>query len=118
MAAYSIYVYNSYITQVNSSVVLLEVQIGNSPYLISGLLDGTYYYVVVAFNEYGNTSSNCIQVIVSGIVDEVIIPGYNLFTLIGIIFIFSVIIIQRQLRHKNKRSKTHIFFLCFFLCSK
>jgi len=35
---------------------------------------------------------------------EFIIPGYNLFTLIGILSIFSVIIIQKQLRHKNKRS--------------
>ena len=93
---YSIYVYNSNITQINSSVILLGVQIDNSPYLISELSDGIYYYVVVAFNEYGNTISNCIQVIVSGSVDEVTIPGYNLFTLIGIISVFSVIIIFRK----------------------
>ena len=109
---YSIYVYNRYITQINSSVVLLENQIGISPYLISGLLDGAYYYIVVAFNEYGNTSSNCIQIMVSGSVDEVIIPGYSLFILICIISIFSVIIIQRQLRHKNKRSKITLRDLC------
>jgi len=101
---YSIYVYNNNITQINSSLTLLDVQIDNYAYLISGLPDGTYYYIVVAFNEYGNASSNCIQVIVSGSVDEDIIPGYNLFTLIGILSIFSVIIIQKQLRHKNKRS--------------
>jgi len=109
---YSIYVYNRYITEINSSVVLLKDQIGISPYLISGLLDGTYYYVVVAFNEYGNTSSNCIQVMVSGSIDEIIIPGYSLFILICIISIFSVIIIQRQLRHKNKRSKITLRDLC------
>ena len=101
---YSIYVYNSNITQINSSLTLLDVQIDNSAYLISGLPDGTYYYIIVAFNEYGNTSSNCIQVIVSGNVDEDIIPGYNLFTLISMILILSVIIIQKQLKHKNKRS--------------
>ncbi len=98
---YSIYVSNRFITQINSSVVLLEDQIGISPYSISGLLDGTYYYVVVAFNEYGNTSSNCIQVIVSGSLEEVIIPGYNLFIFTGIISIFIVIIIRLSPPLKN-----------------
>ena len=102
---YLIYLSNSFITQINSSVLLLGVQTNNSPYLISGLPDGTYYYVVVAFNEFRNFSSNCIQVIVSRNVDEALIPGYNLFILISIIPIFSVIIIQKQLRNKIREKK-------------
>ena len=102
---YSIYVSNSNITQINSSVILLGVHTNNSPYLISGLSDGTYYFVVVAINEYGNFSSNCIQVIVSLKVEEALIPGYNLFILICIIPIFSVIVIQKQLRNKIREKK-------------
>ncbi|MFX1477249.1 MAG: hypothetical protein ACFFCI_03870 [Promethearchaeota archaeon] len=103
---YSIYVYNNKITRINSSVILYDVHVYDSPYLISGLSNGIYYYVVIAFNEYGNVSSNCIQVIVSRNFTKFIIPGYNLFTLIVIISVFSVIIIENLLRHKKKLSKT------------
>ncbi|MFX1489701.1 MAG: hypothetical protein ACFFBI_11165, partial [Promethearchaeota archaeon] len=103
---YSIYVYSSKITQINSSVTLYDAHVYDSPYLISGLSDGIYYYVVVAFNEYGSVSSNCIQVIVSRDFTKFNIPGYDLFTLIVIISVFSVIIIEKLLRHKKKRSKT------------
>ncbi|MFW9866331.1 MAG: hypothetical protein ACFFEN_09580 [Candidatus Thorarchaeota archaeon] len=103
---YSIYVYSSKITQINSSVILYDAHVYDSPYLISGLSNGIYYYVVIAFNEYGNVSSNCIQVIVSRNFTKFTIPGYNLFTLIVIISVFSVIIIKKKLGHKNKPSKT------------
>jgi len=102
---YSIYVYKSKITQINSSVILLDAQVYDSPYLISGSPDGIYYYVVVAFNEYGNVSSNCIQVIVSRSIDVRLISGYSLFTLISIISLSCVFLIKKQLRSKNRTLK-------------
>ncbi len=59
---YSIYMYNESITQINSSVSLIEDgQFGNF-YSMNGLYNGTYYFKVVAFNRWGNRSSNCISV--------------------------------------------------------
>jgi len=59
---YSIYVYDNYITEINGSLTLLADQIAVSPYSISGLTNGTNYYVVVAFNMYNNFTSNCISI--------------------------------------------------------
>ena len=62
---YSIYSYDSYISTINGSLMLLANQNATSPYSISGLLNGTYYYIAVAYNDFGNTSSNCIFIIVA-----------------------------------------------------
>ncbi|MFX1479426.1 MAG: Ser-Thr-rich GPI-anchored membrane family protein [Promethearchaeota archaeon] len=59
---YSIYNYTSYITKINGSVTLLADEITNFNFGVSGLLDGTYYYITVAHNQYGDTLSNCIKV--------------------------------------------------------
>lgn len=61
---YSIYMYDKLITEVNSSIGILEEGFKFLTYPISGLSDGDYYYVVVAYNEFGNISSNCIKVLV------------------------------------------------------
>ena len=89
--------YNSYITEINSSLTLLADQNATSPFLISGLTNGTYYYIIVAFIEFGNIISNCIFVEVKlfppnsfTLTPDADIPGYNLFFLIGIL---SVVII-------------------------
>ncbi|MHA1233035.1 MAG: hypothetical protein ACTSPQ_20605, partial [Candidatus Helarchaeota archaeon] len=73
---YSVYQHNSTITEINNSITLLSEGITGLVYPISGLNNGTYYYKIVAFNEFGNASSNCIQVIV-----ERLPPGlFNLTT--------------------------------------
>lgn len=59
---YSVYAFDNYITTINNSLTILSHQTGNSPYLISELKNGTYYYIVVAFNKFGNITSNCISV--------------------------------------------------------
>jgi len=61
---YSIYVYDNYITEINSSLTLLADQTVLSPFSISGLTNGTYYFVIVATNKFGETISNCIKTIV------------------------------------------------------
>jgi len=59
---YSIYVHNNFISEINGSVMLLDIGITDLNYSISGLTNGEYYYKVVAFNNVGNRSSNCIYV--------------------------------------------------------
>jgi len=71
---YSVFSYNSYITQINNSVTNLLNQMTPSPIPITELMDGDYYYVVVAYNETGETMSNNVNVSVD-------LPGPGNFTL-------------------------------------
>lgn len=59
---YSIYNHSSYISEINGSVTLLADEIADLTLQLSGLMDGTYYYIAVAQNKYGDTLSNCIKV--------------------------------------------------------
>ena len=59
---YSVYRYSHYITEINGSVTLLADEITDLTWALSGYNDGTYYFIVVAHNDYGDTLSNCIQV--------------------------------------------------------
>ncbi len=59
---YTIYVSSSFITKIDGNVTKVD----NTTLLSYDLTktDGTYYYIVVAFNDYGNSTSNCIKVVV------------------------------------------------------
>jgi len=59
---YSVYSYTSYIIEINSSLTLLASEISSNTLNLSGYLDGTYYFIIVAHNKYDNTSSNCIKI--------------------------------------------------------
>ncbi|MFX1501850.1 MAG: hypothetical protein ACFFDH_12875, partial [Promethearchaeota archaeon] len=65
-----------------------------------GYLNGSYHFIVVASNNYGNTTSNDLQIDVE-IPPEVEdkepgIPGYNLmFVIIGFAAIISILIYRR-----------------------
>ncbi len=59
---YSVYAYDGLITEINGSVTLYENQTATSPFLISGLMDGDYFYAVMAYNETGEKLSNSIYV--------------------------------------------------------
>ncbi|TXT64052.1 MAG: hypothetical protein BAJALOKI1v1_620003 [Promethearchaeota archaeon] len=77
---YSIYMHNEPITQINDSVTLIAEYVAISPFSISNY-SGTYYYIVVAFNNFGNTTSNCINVTIirpkNIIITEVMYGGNN-----------------------------------------
>ncbi|MHA1274773.1 MAG: hypothetical protein ACTSQS_15230 [Promethearchaeota archaeon] len=61
---YSLYQYDKPITEINNSISkILEGAINNS-FRITNLSEGIYYYIAVAFNKFGNSTSNCIKVIV------------------------------------------------------
>ena len=59
---YSVYLYSKYITEINGSLTLLADGITDLSLYLSGYLDRTYYFIVVARNAYGETLSNCIMV--------------------------------------------------------
>ncbi len=65
---YSIYTDNEYINNIHLGLTLLADQNAISPFPISGLSEGDYYYVVVAHNESGYTLSNCISITVQFLV--------------------------------------------------
>ena len=60
--SYSVYQSSSYITKITGDLILIADGITNLDLALEGYPDGTYYFIVVATNEDGNTLSNCIQV--------------------------------------------------------
>ncbi|MBN2151494.1 MAG: hypothetical protein JW839_08615, partial [Candidatus Lokiarchaeota archaeon] len=61
---YSVYQHSAPITQINGSVSLVASGITGTARGISGLGNGTYFYLVVAYNAEGNSTSNCIAITV------------------------------------------------------
>ncbi|KKN11088.1 hypothetical protein LCGC14_1030040 [marine sediment metagenome] len=102
---YSVYFYHGSITEINNSLTLLADQNATSPFLISGLSDGEYYYIVVAYNKYGEMMSNNIMVQVQKNIPDDFIPGYNLFFLLGTFSIVSILI-TIKLKEKNDENST------------
>jgi len=61
---YSLYMSSSLITEINGSLTLLLDEITDLSYEASGYSDGTYYFLVVAKNGNGNTTSSNLMVTV------------------------------------------------------
>ncbi|MHA1498055.1 MAG: hypothetical protein ACTSRT_11000 [Promethearchaeota archaeon] len=91
---YSLYTYSSsWITEINGSLTSLVNQAASSPHSISGLDDGTYYYIIVAENPQGMIISNCIMVIVEHSTTPPPappgIPGYDLLIILSSLCVIS-----------------------------
>ena len=95
---YSVYRSSSFITEIDGSLTLLGNEITDLTLVLSGYEDGTYYFIVVAHNDNGDTLSNCIEITV----EKPIVPGYNLalilLTMLGITFL----IIKPKLKRTSK----------------
>ncbi|MHA1823964.1 MAG: hypothetical protein ACTSXM_08930, partial [Promethearchaeota archaeon] len=95
---YSVYRSSSFITEIDGSVTLLANEITDLNHALSGYEDGTYYFIVVAHNNYGDTLSNCIEITV----EKTIVLGYDLalilLTMLGITFL----IIKPKLKRNSK----------------
>jgi len=95
---YTVYSYSGYITEINSSVTKIQEDLTNRSLLISSLVNGTYYYIVVANNKFGSTLSNCIKVVVAIPFEgnsEITIPGYPIIVLFGISFLILSYIYEK-----------------------
>ncbi|MFX1455319.1 MAG: ABC transporter substrate-binding protein [Promethearchaeota archaeon] len=90
---YSLYMHNSPITSIEPTISLIINQTATSPYLVSELSNGEYYFVVVAHNQYGDTLSNNVHVNVRPIGE---IPGYNAFIILGIAVCAFLIFLRRK----------------------
>ncbi|MFW9872869.1 MAG: ABC transporter substrate-binding protein, partial [Candidatus Thorarchaeota archaeon] len=90
---YSIYRNGSKITEINGTLVLIADQNATSPFTVTGLLNGEYYFVVVAYNQYGSTLSNNVDVTVNilGEPTGFEISGYNIL-LISCITVCTAVI--------------------------
>ena len=105
---YSVYLYSSYITEINGSLTILINETGALTLPLTGYTNGTYYFIVVAHNDYGDTISNCIYITVAisppepepePTIPE--IPGYELFYIIVLISIISIITIIKKRKKIN-----------------
>ncbi|MHA1188615.1 MAG: CARDB domain-containing protein, partial [Candidatus Heimdallarchaeota archaeon] len=96
--SYSVYRSSSFITAIDGSVTLLANEITDLNYALSGYEDGTYYFIVVAYNDNGDTLSNCVEITV----EKPIVPGYDialvLLTMLGITYL----IIKPKLKRNSK----------------
>jgi len=104
---YSVYRYSSYITEYNSSLVLVATDITSLSLSLTGYSNGTYYFIVEAHNAYGDTLSNCIEVIVAIPPEEDgdgdgdgdgVIPGYPLYLLLTFFVVITSILIKKKRR--------------------
>jgi len=61
---YSLYYYHNFITEINSSITLLESGITTNNYFVHGFTEGNYYFIIVAYNSSGSYLSNNIYIII------------------------------------------------------
>ena len=86
---YSIYMHKRPIIEINDNILLLADNITAQTYTVPALDDGIYYFIIIAYNKFGNTTSNCIEIcIYFPYIEDA--TYYFLFTLI--IIISSVLI--------------------------
>jgi uncharacterized delta-60 repeat protein len=61
---YSLFQYDKLITEYNESLIKIVEGNINRTYEFKNLGEDIYYFMAIAFNEYGNTTSNCLKIIV------------------------------------------------------
>ncbi|MFX0132205.1 MAG: SBBP repeat-containing protein [Candidatus Hodarchaeota archaeon] len=59
---YTLYQYDKPITKINWSLIRLDKWNTNRTFEVKNLAKGVYYFLVEAHNNYGNTTSNCIEI--------------------------------------------------------
>ncbi|MHA1671027.1 MAG: DUF4350 domain-containing protein [Promethearchaeota archaeon] len=108
---YNIYQHSSFITELTGAETLIGGGVTTNSHPLTGLTNGTYYYIIESTNDYGNTLSNCIEVKVEippsppnpgpppgGI------PGYELISLISTMLIIMGVL-TLALKKKNMLRK-------------
>jgi len=93
---YSVYQHSGIITEINGSLTLLLNETLDLSLSLTDYPIGTYYFIVVARNNYGQSISNCVKIdIESPNEGGPTVFGYNLFILIGIICLFSIFLTKK-----------------------
>ena len=97
---YSVYRYSGLITKINGSLSILAEDTIVLSMALNNYADGTYYFIVVAHNAFGDTLSNCISVTVEKSVRPPGIPGYNGLLIIAVIGV-SIALIANKIHKKR-----------------
>ena len=92
---YSVYRHSAYITEINGSLKILTGEISDLFRRFRDHPNGTYYFIVVAHNEYGDTLSNCISIIVLKDRFPSGIPSYDLVLVIATLGITLIFLIKK-----------------------
>ncbi len=98
--SYSIYYSEDPITYISKRYTTLVNNDANSPYPILNLENGDYYFVIVAYNQTGQTFSNNIHISVQIPEEEdgkTTIPGYDLLLIIPMV-LFIMLIFTKKLK--------------------
>ena len=77
---YSLFISNNSETRCNGSLTKMAEGIVSNFYQISGLKSGIYYFKVIAYNPFGSTSSNCIEIQVELPQTGISVPVFNLIS--------------------------------------
>lgn len=106
---YSIFIYDKNIQYISKRSALSSYEDVTSSFNISGLMDGDYYYVVVAYNGTGETLSNNVYVKVSYPTGYEFLFDILLMVLIITIAIFgsigAAIIVKKRISISGKKDK-------------
>ena len=108
---YSLYRSNtSCILDIEAEIPWIET-LNNNSMDVGPLSDGEYYFLIVARNNIGNETSNCLTIIVEYPItpppnegDPMIIPGFNLITLITSVAIVIQITLIKKLKMKKLKT--------------
>lgn len=107
--SYSVFIYDKNIQYISKRFALSSYEDVTSPFNISGLMDGDYYYVVVAYNGTGETLSNNVYVKVSYPTGYEFLFDILLMVLIITIAIFgsigAAIIVKKRISISGKKEK-------------
>ena len=94
---YSIYQHSALITEINGSLTLLSTDYTETTFSCVNYSDGVYYFIIVAYNNFGVNYSNCLRITV--LTSPVIppeIPGYAPLYIIGVIVVSSYLLIRKR----------------------
>ncbi|MFX0098809.1 MAG: hypothetical protein ACFFCS_04450 [Candidatus Hodarchaeota archaeon] len=111
---YTVYMHTSPITTINISVVILATGATNTSISLEDMPDGRYYFLVISFNDLGNTSSNIISVVVDtsstspSIIDQIIqFLTENWFIVLavvgGVVVTFAAIARRKKVKAASKK---------------
>lgn len=105
---YSVYQYSNFISEINSSVDLLVIGLTNNSFNLFDYANGTYFFMIVAYNDAGTRSSNCYSVTVAipPKSDPEVIPtskifGYNFWFIFLITISISIALIVKLIIKKE-----------------
>ena len=107
---YNIYQHTSLITELTGGETLITGGVTANIYPITGLTNGTYYFIIESTNTYGITLSNCIEITVEippdppGPGPSPGIPGFEIISLISTMLI-STGVLTLVLFKRNKLRK-------------